>query len=283
MIKTPKLIIHGGAGILEGNVSKKKDLQIALNDICKSTYKKLLNSDSYSAVLYGVCLLENNPLFNAGTGSKLQKDGRIRMSAGIMNGDKNIFSGVINIQNVKNPILVADRLQTEKHTIVSGDKATQLARDLGFQQYNPLIQKRWEEHLKKIKGNTGTVGVVALDKNGVIVTGTSTGGIGGEIPGRVSDSPTVAGNYASKFAGISATGIGEQIVNSGAAVKIATRVEDGMILKDAVDKCITDASKLNYEFGVISISHKGDIYVNKNTDSIFYAWHDGENIDVFNY
>lgn len=282
-MKKEKLIIHGGAGSLEGNVSKKEDLQSALKEICNSTYKKLLNTDSYTAVLHGVCLLENNPLFNAGTGSKLQKDGRIRMSAGIMNGDNNKFSGVINIQNVKNPILVADRLQNVKHTIVAGDKATQLARDLGFQQYNPLIQKRWDEHLRKIKGNSGTVGVVALDKNGKIVAGTSTGGIGGEIPGRVSDSATVAGNYASKFAGISVTGIGEQIVNSGAAVKIATRVEDGMTIKDAVDKCILDASKLNYEFGVISISHTGDIYVNKNTDSIFYALHNGEKVDVFNY
>ena len=103
------------------------------------------------------------------------------------------------------------------------------------------MQKRWDEHLRAQKGKTGTVGVVALDRYGNIVAGTSTGGIGGEIPGRVSDSPTIAGNYANKFAGISATGIGEQIVNLGAAVKIATRVEDGMDLKSAVDKTIHDA------------------------------------------
>jgi L-asparaginase len=280
-MKIPKLIIHGGAGSLEGYVSKKEDLRKSLKEICKLTYQKLLQFDAYNAVLFGICQLENNPLFNAGTGSKLQNDGRIRMSAGIMDGEKNRFSGVINIQNVKNPILVADKLQSEKHTIIAGDKATQVARDLGFQKYNPLVEKRWEEHLKKQKGKTGTVGVVALDKSGNIVAGTSTGGIGGEIPGRVSDSPTVAGNYATKFAGISATGIGEQIVNSGMAVKIATRVEDGMSLKLAVNKSINDAKILNYEFGVISISHIGDICVDKTTDSIFYAWFDGENLEVF--
>jgi len=280
-MKIPKLIIHGGAGSLEGNVSKKEDLRKSLKNICQLTYKKLLQTDAYSAVLFGICQLEDDPLFNAGTGSKLQNDGRIRMSAGIMDGEKNKFSGVINIQNIKNPILVADKLQFEKHTIIAGDKATQVARDFGFQQYNPLVQKRWDEHLRLQKGKTGTVGVVALDKNGNIVAGTSTGGIGGEIPGRVSDSPTVAGNFANKFAGISATGIGEQIVNSGTAVKIATRVEDGMDLKEAVNKTIDDAKAFNYEFGVISISHKGEICVDKTTDSIFYSWYDGENLDVF--
>lgn len=279
---TPKLIIHGGAGSLEGNVSKKEDLRHSLKIICKKTYEKLVKTDAYSAVIYGICELENDPLFNAGTGSKLQKDGRIRMSAGIMNGDRNIFSGVINIQNVKNPILVADKLQNEKHKVIAGDKATQLARDLGFQQYNPLVQKRWDEYIRSQKGRTGTVGVVALDENGKIVAGTSTGGIGGEIPGRVSDSPTIAGNYANKFAGISATGIGEEIVNSGAAVKIATRVEDGLNLSSAVNKTIQDACELNYEFGIISISANGDICVSKTTDSIFYAWNDGDKIDVFN-
>ena len=203
------------------------------------------------------------------------------MSAGIMDEEKNRFLGVINIQNIENPILVADKLQSEKHTVIAGDKATQIARDLGFQQYNPLMQKRWDEHLRAQKGKTGTVGVVALDKYGNIVAGTSTGGIGGEIPGRVSDSPTIAGNYANKFVGISATGIGEQIVNSGAAVKIATRVEDGMDLKSAVDKTIHDAKELNYESGVISIACTGDICVKKTTDSIFYAWHDGDIMEVF--
>jgi len=279
---TPKLIIHGGAGSLEGNVSKKVDLRNSLKAICNSTYKKLKETDAYSAVLYGICELENDPLFNAGTGSKLQKDGRIRMSAGIMDGQKNIFSGVINIQNVKNPILVASKLQHEKHKVVAGDKATQLARDFGFQQYNPLVQKRWDEHIQSQEGKMGTVGVVALDENGNIVTGTSTGGIGGETPGRVSDSPTIAGNFANKFAGISATGIGEQIVNSGTAVKIATRVEDGLGLKAAVDKTIQNARELNYEFGVICISNNGDIIVDKTTDSIFYAWNNGTTIEVFN-
>ncbi|MAJ43971.1 MAG: asparaginase [Candidatus Marinimicrobia bacterium] len=277
----PKLIIHGGAGSLEGNLSGKADLQKSLNEICKNTYKVLLKTNSYQAVLRGICYLENNQLFNAGTGSKLQSDGRIRMSAGIMDGNLNKFSGVINIQKVKNPILIADHLQKEKHTVIADNKATLLARNLGFPVYNPLVEKRWNEYIKNQIGNYGTVGVVALDSKGNISAGTSTGGIGGETPGRVSDSPTVAGNYANKYAGVSATGVGEQIINSGVATKIVTRVEDGLSLKRSVNKTINEAKKLNYKFGVIGISYTGEICVEKTTDTIFYAWHDGKDNEVF--
>jgi len=79
----------------------------------------------------------------------------------------------------------------------------------------------------------GTVGAVALDQHGYLAAATSTGGIVGNIPERISDSVTVAGNYASKFAPISCTGVGEQIVNDGAAVKIETRVRDGRSIVDA--------------------------------------------------
>ena len=277
----PKLIIHGGAGSLEGEVSKEIDLRNSLNIICRKTYDKLKETDALSAVIFGICELENDPLFNAGTGSRVQQDGQIRMSASIMDASTNTFSGVINIQNVKNPILVADKLQSEKHTVIAGDQATTFAHDKGFKKYDPLVKIRWEEHLRSVKGKTGTVGVVALDARGNIVAGTSTGGIGGEIPGRVSDTPTVSGNFANKFAGISATGIGEQIVNSGATLKIVTRVEDGLKLKDAVHKSIKEAKSLDYEFGIISIAYDGEICVDKTTDSIFYACHDGKAINSF--
>ena len=280
-MNVPKLIIHGGAGSLEGNVSKEKDVRSSLKLICEQTYQELLKNDAHSAVKFGICLLENDPLFNAGTGSRVQQDGQIRMSASIMDASTNTFSGVINIQNVKNPILVADKLQSEKHTVIAGDQATTFAYDNGFEKYDPLVKIRWDEHLRSMQGKTGTVGVVALDANANIVAGTSTGGIGGEIPGRVSDTPTVSGNFANKYVGISATGIGEQIINSGASLKIVTRVEDGLRLKDAVSKTIKEAKSLDYEFGIISISYDGEICVDKTTDSIFYACHDGKAINSF--
>src|SRR5690606_12655053 len=96
-------------------------------------------------------------------------------------------------------------------------------------------------------------------KDGNIAAATSTGGKGFEIPGRVSDSPTVAGNYANSFAGISCTGIGEDIVSAGLAVKIATRVTDGLSLKEAVERCFGELLPFNGFAGVIGISSKGEI------------------------
>ena len=83
---------------------------------------------------------------------------------------------------------------------------------------------------------TGTVGCVAIDQEGKLAVATSTGGKGFEIPGRISDSATVAGNYANEFCGVSMTGVGEDIVSNATAVKIVTRVTDGMSLEKAFDK-----------------------------------------------
>ena len=277
----PKLIIHGGAGSLEGNIERKDNIRESLESICHQTYTYLLTASANDAVIFGIKLLENDPLFNAGTGSKIQKDGEIRMSAGFMDGHKKSFSGVINIQNVQHPILVAEKLQNFEHTVLSGDLATIFARSNGFEKFNPVTQERTAEFQSKKTGTTGTVGVVALDSNGYISAGTSTGGVGGEIPGRVSDSPTVAGNYANHFAGVSATGIGEHIVNAAVATKIVTRVEDGMSLESAVEKSIFEGQEKDDHYGVIAIGNDGTIIVNKTKDTVFYSFRDDTGIHTF--
>ena len=273
MASQPKLVIHGGAGSLEGNINREVNIRESLQIICNQTYSYLLSASANDAVLFAIKLLENDPLFNAGTGSKIQNDGEIRMSAGFMDGQKKCFSGVINIQNVQHPILVAELLQQYEHTVLSGTMATHFAHSNGFSNYDPKTQERYSEFLSNKTGKTGTVGVVALDSNGHISAGTSTGGIGCELPGRVSDSATIAGNYANRFAGVSATGVGEHIVNAGVAPKIITRVEDGNSLKDAVEKSILEGRKNDDHYGIICISNTGDIVVDKTKDMIFYASH----------
>ena len=99
MSTSPKLIIHGGAGRIEGQLNKENELRNSLRIICLKSWELLQHSSALDTVLYAVNLLESNPLFNAGTGSKLQKDGRIRMSAGLMDGEKRKFSGIVNISN----------------------------------------------------------------------------------------------------------------------------------------------------------------------------------------
>ena len=276
-----KIIIHGGAGKLEGNFDKVDQIQKSLENILKKSKDVLCNYDAREAVIFAVKLLEDDPLFNAGTGSKLQEDGKARMSASIMDSSSNIFSAIVNIENIKNPIEVASFLKDKKNTVLTGLNATNFARDLGYKVFDTITEDRIKEYKNKIVGNTGTVGAVAIDKNGMIAAATSTGGIGGEIAGRMSDCPTVAGNYANKFAGVSCTGIGEHIINFSLASKIVSKVEENLNLRDVVNKIMSEAEKLKYKFGIIAIDSNGNIAVSKTTEMIYYALDNGNKIDLF--
>ncbi len=173
---------------------------------------------------------------------------------------------------------------------MSADQATEFCRKHGFDEHDPVTPARLQEYEQKCSGIHGTVGIVALDKKGSIIAGTSTGGIGHEIPGRVSDSPTVAGTYASSKSGVSCTGVGEQITQQAAAAKIVTRVEDGMSLHEAVSKTheavsktLMESNKFNYSFGLISLDANGQIEVGKTAalGEVYYAYHNGEGIETF--
>ena len=278
-----KLVIHGGAGSLEGKTAEVKNIHQSLCRIWEETFEILKEKNAKEAVIHGIRLLEDDPVFNAGTGSKLQADGKIRMSAALMDGVKNRFSGVINVQNIRSPIKAAALLSKEKNTVLSADQATEFCRNHGFEEHDPLTHSRLKEYEKKCNGLHGTVGIVALDNKGRIFAGTSTGGIGNEIPGRVSDSPTVAGTYASSKAGVSCTGIGEQITQQAVAAKIVTRVEDGMSLHEAVSKTLKESNNYNYSFGLISLDAKGKIEVGKTSElcDVYYAYHNGKGIKTF--
>ena len=206
-----QLIIHGGAGSLEGKLEHAQVMHDSLCKIWEESFDILQKGTAEETVCHAIRMLEDDPIFNAGTGSKLQADGQVRMSSALMDGTNNRFSGVINVQNIRNPIEAAALLSKEENTVLSGAQATEFCRKNGMDDYNPVTQERLEDYKKRCSGKHGTVGTVALDNEGHIFAGTSTGGIGYEIPGRVSDCPTVAGTYASTKAGVSCTGIGEQI------------------------------------------------------------------------
>ena len=256
-----KIIIHGGCGAREDKNTSFKDYHDELLPIIEKSKKYLDESnDALKTAVYAVKLLESNPIFNAGTGSRVQQDGQIRMSASIIDSKRGKFAGVINIQNIEHPVEVAYKLMGQHHSVLSGEQATLYAKKaLGFSDYNPMTEQRWNEFLELRKGYTGTVGAVVLDDSGNICAATSTGGAGYEVPGRVGDSPTVAGNFASKYAGVACTGIGEHILNNATATKIATRVEDGMQLQLAVDKSISESNMLGDYVGLIGIDSQGNI------------------------
>lgn len=278
-----KIIIHGGF-FSESitNTATKLQKQEALKDILQQGYTYLKTHDAVETAVYIVSLLEDNPLFNAGIGSQIQSDGVIRMSAALVDGKTLKMAGVINIENVKNPILVALKLMPYEDRILGGKGAIDFAYKNRFSPFDTEIQQRRDEYNEKLKSSkTSTVGCVCLDENQNIAVATSTGGKGFEIPGRISDSATVAGNYANQFCGVSMTGVGEDIVSNAMAAKIVTRVTDGMSLKQAFDKSFDELKKINGFAGAIAIDHLGNIYHQDSFPTMVYASFDGNFLDIF--
>jgi len=160
---------------------------------------------------------------------------------------------------------------------VAAHGAIQYARREGFSVYNPVTEARrleWE----KQKGQDsiphksfGTVGAVSLDTEGKLAAATSTGGKGMEVQGRVSDSATVAGTYASKKAAVSATGEGEEIVEMGLAVRIVTRVDDGKSLSYAFKRTFQEFQKNQFKIGAIGVDIKGKVAIHSTTACILHC------------
>jgi L-asparaginase len=278
-----KIIIHGGFfSESSTSIETKLSKQEALLRIVRDAHAYMLTHTAVEAAVYAVSLLEDDPLFNAGIGSQLQSDGAIRMSASLMDGVTQKMSGVINIQDVKNPIKVAQVLQKEDDRILGGEGAIHYARAHGFESYSTEIPQRRSEYEAKIASQgLGTVGCVALDAQGSIAAATSTGGKGFELPGRISDSATVAGNYANAHCGVSLTGVGEDIVSGAVAAKIVTRVTDGFSLQVAFAKSFEELAIFDGFAGAIAIDARGTVYHQDSHPTMVYASYDGIVAEVF--
>jgi L-asparaginase len=296
----PKLIIHGGAGSSLKSKGGLTAVRQSLHNIVQEIYSLLLNgTNATDAVIKGCQLLEDEPRFNAGTGSVLQSDGQIRMSASLMDGSKKRFSGVINVARVKNPIQLAQALQNESDRVLSDYGSAELLRELQFPIYDPLTDLRLQEWMQERHDNfsksmagvvaetdfnhttearRGTIGVVVLDNQGFLAAGTSTGGKGLERIGRVSDSAMPAGNYATKHAAVSCTGIGEDIIDECLAARIVVRVTDGMSLQDAMRRSLQECRENQRDLGAISLDATGAIAWGKTSEILLAAYHNGQEI-----
>ena len=286
----PKLVIHGGAGSsLEGKGGLEA-VRKSLREVLQVVYPLLLDGISaVEAVVKGCEILEDEPRFNAGTGSVLQSDGQVRMSASLMNGFSQTFSGVINVSRVQNPIKLAKFLQTSDDRVLSDLGSLELLRELQLPVYNPITDLRLNEWMEERKGNfnrsmasvvsepagTGTIGVVALDMEGRLAAATSTGGKGFERIGRVSDSAMPAGNYATGSAAVSCTGIGEDIMDECLAARIVIRVTDGFSMKAAFERSFAEAHEHKRDFGAIGIDANGTIGCGKTSEILLAAFHNG--------
>jgi len=280
---TPKIIIHGGFfSEFSQTETIKKAKQKALLRIVGEAYKYLQKHSALQSVVYAVKLLEDDALFNAGIGSQIQSDGKIRMSASVMDGISQKFAGVINIENIQNPILVAEKLLAYDDRVLGGEGANLFARQQGFPFFSTETpERRAEYETKKASKGIGTVGCVALDENGHLAVATSTGGKGFEMVGRVSDSATTAGNFANNVCAVSCTGVGEDIVSASLASKIVVRRTDGQTLAEAFKRSFEELAVFNGFAGAIAIDREGNIFYQDSHPKMVFAYHDGSQSVVF--
>lgn len=293
-----RIIAHGGY-VNENNKATKPFRQESMRLILQMASEFAQNNTAIDTAAYTASLLEDDKLFNAGTGSLIQSDGEIRMTASLIDSQTRKLSGVLNIQNVRNPILIAKKLQNQTDCILAGDCATNWAKENGFDtNYNPETPARrqlYEEckasgdfiaqQLKNVQQKeetprTGTIGCVVL-KNGIIATATSTGGKGMEVPGRVSDSGTVAGCFANKSCGVSITGVGENAISISMASAICIRRHDGMPLQQALDRTIEELNEIDGLSGAICCDIDGNLAYKANLGGMCWAWYKDGHIEVF--
>jgi L-asparaginase len=278
-----KLLIHGG---FFSEFSQSNEIKVAkqnaMERIAKASFEYLKTHSAIETVVFAVEQLENDSLFNAGIGSQIQNDGVIRMSASLMDGTSKKFSGVINIQEVKNPIRVAENLIKVDDRVLGGEGANAYAKSIGVETFSTEIPERRAEYEAKLAASRlGTVGCVALDNEGKLAAATSTGGKGFEIPGRISDSATVAGNFANDDCAVSCTGVGEDIVSAAVASSIATRVADGFTIDKAFDKTFSELAKFDGFAGAIGLDKYGNMFWQESHPKIVFAAYDGVNFTVF--
>jgi L-asparaginase len=236
--------------------------------------------DAVEAAAWSAELLEDDPLYNAGKGSKIQSDGHIRMSAALMDGSRRRFGGCVNVEGVKNPIRLAQVLMERKDRVLSGDGARRLARAEGLAFASPFTEHQRAHFSKKRGGKSGTIGAVALDRRGRLAAATSTGGRGMEYPYRVSDSPTVAGCFATENCAVSATGVGEQIVEQAVAATLCAWVDLGVDVKTASQRLRRQALRRRAEFGWIALGRHGEIAHATTTESLIWASVHGKSLHL---
>ena len=273
MKSAPSIIVHGGAGPVKDD-SLSARLQ-GCRDAALAGWKILeQGGSSVDAVEGAVVILEDNPLFNAGTGSTLNKLGKVETDAAIMDGSMLRAGAVAAVSGVKNPIRLARRvMEDQRHVMLAGEGAILFAREIGFPEY-PADALIVESERRHWESKHGTVGCVALDVAGKLSVATSTGGIFNKLPGRVGDSPLIGcGTYADDYGAVSCTGHGEAIIRIVLAKSAADLLKVGedpqAAARQAVDLL---EKKTGSTGGLILIDRRGRIGYARNTSHMPICW-----------
>ena len=297
------LVIHGGAGTIDRakmTPEKEREYRAGLERALAAGYDILKRGgSSLDATEAAVRVLEDDPHFNAGRGSVFTSAGTNEMDASIMDGQTLKAGAVGSVQHVKNPINLA-RLVMEKspHVMLDCAGAETFAKANGIELVDQkyfFTQERWNA-LQKIKAaeknrasgaeksflitdqdRHGTVGAVALDKNGNLAAATSTGGTTNKMPGRIGDTPVIgAGTYANnQTCAVSCTGDGEYFIRTAAAHEVSALMQyRGMKLQEAARTALDTVKQLGGTGGLIAIDRNGEIALPFNTNGMYRGYVD---------
>ena len=286
------LAIHGGAGVIErGDLTAEKEAayRAGLNAALAAGQRVLASGgSSLDAVEATIRVLEDNPLFNAGRGAVFTADGRNELDASIMDGATLKAGAVAGVTRTRNPISLARAvMQSSPHVMMARDGADQFSVEQGLPQAPPeyfRTEERWQQLLDWRRDHAaeldrthsrGTVGAVAIDVNGHVAAGTSTGGMTGKRWGRIGDSPVIgAGTYAADgTCAVSATGSGEYFIRASAARQLCDRIswhsED---VRSAAASTIADIGRIGGDGGVIAMDGAGHIAFAMNSSGMYRGW-----------
>jgi beta-aspartyl-peptidase (threonine type) len=299
------IVIHGGAGtILKENMSDSLEIayKAVLEEAVKTGHEILKNGGtSIEAVQRTINVMENSPLFNAGKGAVFTNAETNEMDSSIMDGETLNAGAAAGVTIIKNPINLAfEVMENSPHVLLSGKGAEQFAKERKLELVDPsyFYTKNRFKSLQKVKeaikqtadslnnkmafydpyikdSKFGTVGCVALDKNGNLAAGTSTGGMTNKKWNRIGDSPIIgAGTYANnKTCAVSATGWGEFFIRGVVAYDISALMEyKGLTLQEAAKEVIQKKlPELGGDGGIIAIDHNGNIAMEFNTAGMYRA------------
>ncbi|WP_372183968.1 isoaspartyl peptidase/L-asparaginase family protein [Xanthomonas axonopodis] len=298
---TPMLVIHGGAGVEKSSLSKDEQAQAQAREAMQRALRAghaVLNrgGSAVDAVAATIIVLEDAPQFNAGRGAVFTHDGRNELDAAIMDGASGKAGAIAGVHTVKNPIQLARRVMDHsRHVMLVGNGAEQFAREQGIALVDPSYfrtDKRWQQLQKALKAEAGdrqaqaqldletakhfgTVGALALDRDGHLAAGTSTGGMTNKRYGRVGDAPIIgAGTYANSQCAVSGTGWGEFYIRAVAAYDICARMKyAGQSLQQAAETVIDQQiPKAGGDGGAIALDAQGNLAFPFNTEGMYRGW-----------
>ncbi|MFC5438111.1 isoaspartyl peptidase/L-asparaginase family protein [Rhodanobacter umsongensis] len=299
---SPVLVIHGGAGVIKRDMTpaREKAVRAAMTRALQDGHARLeAGKSALDAVTAALTVLEDDPNFNAGKGAVFTHDGRNELDAAIMDGYTLRAGAVAGVRRIKNPIVLARAVMDRTpHVMLSGDGAEAFAQSIGMRLVDPSYFRtgeRWQQLQKALQEDAakqphadvetarhfGTVGAVALDAQGHLAAGTSTGGMTDKRWGRIGDSPLIgAGTYANSGCAVSGTGWGEFYIRTVAAHEICMKVTQMRVpLKRAAAEVINqEIPAMGGNGGAIALDADGHISIPFNTDGMYRGWIGGDGV-----